>query len=74
MSLVYLAVRLFPVFAIPIAFLSFEVGRTYRRKGSVLQWSFFSLSGFLIVFSLLWVGFRGDLHSDQWVRQIFGTH
>lgn len=73
MRAVYLIARLYPYWALPVAFLIAEMGRHFRRKGQDYQYYCWFWSGFLVFLIFLWIGFRGDLHSDDWVRAVFGS-
>jgi len=71
MTLVHTLLRLYPFWAVPIGMMLVEVGTFLRRrktKGSILSWS---MAGFFVVTSLLWVGFKGYRYSDEWLRQLF---
>lgn len=70
MHVLFALARFFPFWALPLGFVIAELGWFFRRRGSRLQYACFSGVGFLFVFFVLWVVFRGDLHSDQWVRRL----
>ena len=73
MHVIYAIARLVPYWALPLAFVIAEVGRYFRRRGSSKQWTCFAIAALLGILTLLWIGFRGDLHSDAWVRSIVGA-
>jgi hypothetical protein len=64
--------RFFPYWAFPLALLSGEVAWYYYRKKSSQQYLFWGVSAVLLVLMLLWIAFRGDLNSDEWVRYFSG--
>jgi hypothetical protein len=70
--LIFAAARLFPYWALSLAFVLVELGRFYRRRLSAAQWVFWAGAGLLGTLSVLWFVFGGYSRSDQWVRYIFG--
>ena len=74
MSLFFLALRLYPFWAIPLALVMGELGWYFRRKGKKQQWFCWSMVGFLGLTTLLWLIFRGDLYADRWSRAILGIY
>ena len=62
--------RFYPYWAIPVAFVVFELGRHFHRHKSPRQWPLFGMVGVLVLSSILWFVFRGDLNSDSWVRAL----
>lgn len=67
-SLVFLAARVFPFWAVPLAIVLADVGRHFRRRRDKRQFLFFGLAGSFIILTLLWAIFRGDKNSEEWVR------
>lgn len=75
MRWIFILFRFFPYWAFPLSIVVFELGRHFHRKRSSHQWAFFSMAGALGLLTLVWFGFRGDLHSDEWVRALmFQNH
>ena len=72
MLLFGLMLKTFPFWAVPLAFILFEVGFFYKRRKSEARVVFFGASGFLVVLALTWVVMRGDLHAEAWVRAMQG--
>lgn len=68
MHSLFVLLRFYPYWALPAAFVIVELGMHYRRRKQKTQWVVFGISGVLSLTSLLWIVFRGDLHSDRWVR------
>ncbi len=59
---------MYPFWALPAILLFVELARYFYRRnlGRALLFAFVA---FLLTIALgLWIGFRGDLHSDEWVR------
>ena len=71
MNIIYGTVRLYPFWAIPLCFVLFQLGNHFRRKGNKLGRVLWGLIVVIIVLLAVWAFFRGDLHSDQWVRAVF---
>jgi drug/metabolite transporter (DMT)-like permease len=72
MHFVYLAVRIFPYWALPLAVVIFQLGTFYHRRRNKLRWACGAAIGFLGLMTLLWFIFGGYMHSDQWVRTVLG--
>jgi len=72
MHSVFAAARFFPWWALPSGFVLVEMGVYFRRRKSNVQFHFFAVASALIILSLCWFVFRGDLHSDAWVRTVTG--
>lgn len=72
MHLIYTAMRFFPWWALPLALVIGELGVFFRRRASRTQFACFGVAGVLVLSALAWFFFRGDLHSDRWVRSAFG--
>lgn len=70
MHLVFTLARIYPAWAVPTAFIFFELAIYYRRKNSKIQYYMGALVGIQVLLLLLWLLFRGDIHSDLWVRAI----
>ena len=71
MHFFFTLVRIYPAWAVPTAFIFFELGIYYRRKASKFQFYMWGLVGVQSLLLLLWLIFRGDIHSDNWVRAFF---
>jgi hypothetical protein len=65
---VYFLARIYPYWALPLAFVMGQLGLHFRRRKFKVQYSFWGMLVLLIVSSLIWIVFRGDLNADQWVR------
>jgi len=64
--------KFLPFWALLLAISAFEVGIYYHRKKNNVKYSLCGFAGFLGLSTVLWLIFRGDIHSDQWVRSVFG--
>lgn len=73
MYLLYLAFRLYPVIALCLILVLVEVAFHYRRKRDIRQWYCVALGVLLFISSVVWLVFRGDLHSDDWLKAITGS-
>lgn len=72
MHLVYLLLRTYPYWAVPVALVFGQLGMHFARRGSLLKFLFWGISLCLVVGAGVWIGFRGDLHSDEWIRSLTG--
>jgi hypothetical protein len=59
--------------AIPAAILWFELGVAFRRKGRGIRFVFWGLTFSSGLLAAVWIYFRGDLYSDDWVRILLGS-
>lgn len=66
------ALKTFPFWAIPVAFILVEIGLFYRRRKSEATFVFLGSAGFLVVLSLIWIILRGDLNAEAWARAMQG--
>ena len=66
----FLLMRLLPFWSFPSALISFQLALHFRRKLS--PWYRLLALVALALLSMLgaWIYYRGDLHSDAWVRTI----
>lgn len=74
MRYLFLAFRTYPYWAIPVALVFGQIGIHFRRRQSLYFAFWFGISFGLIVVGAGWVFFRGDLHSDQWLRWVLGDY
>lgn len=69
MHWLFSTLRFFPYWALPLVLVFFETGVYFKRrllkKRQLLCWA---VSGGLILLIGVWFFYRGDLHSDRWVR------
>jgi len=68
MHVAFTLARFYPYWALPVILVVIELGIFFRRRASSLQWGVFTLAGILLFMVLLWFGFRGDIHSDAWIK------
>jgi hypothetical protein len=64
----FVCVHLYPFWAIPLAVVFIELGIYFRRRNNKINYFCFSIGLFLILTAMMWIGFRGDVHSDAWVK------
>ena len=62
--------RFYPYWAVPVALVIGEMAVFFRRRESGLQWPLFGLGGLILFIAILWFVFRGDIHSDDWLKAI----
>lgn len=72
MHILYIIGRLYPFLAAAIVVLLVQIGIHFRRRRDPRAIPFWVFSGFLILSALLWMVFRGDLYSDQWLNALLG--
>lgn len=72
MHFVYLLARIYPYWALPCALIFAQLFYFFRRRNSPLRFSVLGCIVFLMGGLIAWIVFRGDLHSDHWVRAVVG--
>ena len=72
MRFIYLLARTYPYWALAMAAVLFQLAIFFRRRQSNVQYTLGGIIGFLILGTVVWFAFRGDLYSDHWVRAIAG--
>jgi hypothetical protein len=70
MHSIFTLARFYPFWALPLALVLAELGRHFRRKNSPLYGPFWAIAGFLVVGTVAWIFFRGDVNSDQWIKTV----
>lgn len=68
MHFLYSLVQFLPYWAIPLVLISAELAIHFRRKKALAQWYCVAFGFLMIVLTILWFVYRGDIHSDAWVR------
>lgn len=68
MYIIFALARYFPFWGLVVALIFWELGRYFRRYGLGLQYSCFFMALVFLGAVGAWIYFRGDIHSDQWVR------
>ena len=68
MRFVFLAVRVYPFWAIPMAAIFWQLARLFRRREYGWHGWFYGITLFFLLTAAVWVWFRGDLNSDRWVQ------
>ncbi|MCM2277282.1 MAG: hypothetical protein NDJ89_04345 [Oligoflexia bacterium] len=70
MHFVFLLARTFPWWAVPMALVFGQLTVFFWRRRSPLRFPAAMVSVGLVVGAVLWIVYRGDLHSDRWVRAL----
>jgi hypothetical protein len=73
MHSIFALVRFFPYWAIPVILVLVETAlfaKRRRRTGLMIACLTFAVLFVLTVG--VWFYYRGDVHSDHWVREVFG--
>jgi hypothetical protein len=72
MHVIFTLVRLLPYWVLTLAFAFVEFGVFFkRRRHRVKQFACWTVAALLLATIVAWFVFRGDLHSDAWVRYVF---
>lgn len=70
MHFLFLVIRTFPYWALPLALVLAEMGIFFRRKRHRIQYLFWGAAGIILAGFVYWLVFRGDLNSAEWVRAL----
>jgi hypothetical protein len=70
MSLVFLAIKLFPFFGISIAFIFFDLSKSFYRKGNKTWVGMVIFSLIFLGMTGAWVYLRGDRNADIWFENL----
>ncbi|MBN22272.1 MAG: hypothetical protein CL678_13405 [Bdellovibrionaceae bacterium] len=68
MHYIFSLARIFPFWALPLAFVLAELGVYFRRRNSSSQFVCWGMVAFLGILTICWFIFRGDLNSDYWIK------
>jgi hypothetical protein len=66
MGLVYLFIKIFPIFGVALGIVSIDLARNFKRKGNRAWIGMVLFSIFFFVMTGLWIYFRGDRNADVW--------
>jgi hypothetical protein len=70
MGLVFLLIKIFPVFGISFGFIFIDLARTLKRKGSKAWPGLLLISGMMWLSTAAWIFLRGDKNADQWFARL----
>lgn len=62
-------IRLYPIFAACVAFVSFDFARNLRRKGKSFWVVPAAVTLIFLISMVLWWVYRGDLNAEQWAKE-----
>jgi hypothetical protein len=75
MHWIFAMFRFFPYWGLPLVLVFFETGVYFKRRlltrRQLMCWA---ASGILILMIGAWFFYRGDIHSDRWVRTLFESN
>lgn len=66
MGLIFLFIKVYPVFGISLAVLSFDLARNFKRKGNRAWVGMVAFGAFFVISSIVWAVLRGDRNADKW--------
>ncbi len=66
MGVVFLILKVFPVFGGALAVLFFDFARSFRRKGNKIWIGFVLLAVLMIALTVVWFVLRGDRNAELW--------
>ncbi len=72
MHTIHLLMRYFPFIGGAFAFGFTQIAIFLRRKVRKTQWYWWSAASFWFILIGVWLFFRGDKNSDEWVKRWFG--
>ena len=68
---IFLLGRTYPYWALPLVLGFAQFGIFFRRRKEKGQYVCAAMIVFLLVTTALWIFYRGDRHSDAWIRAFF---
>lgn len=71
MRVIFLLFRTYPLWGVTLALVFMQLAVFFTRRRSKTRFFFWGASIFLLLGVVAWIFFRGDLHSDTWVRTLF---
>jgi hypothetical protein len=72
MHVLFTLARLFPYWALVVAFALIELGVFFkRRRKRGKQWGCWLVALLFVGLIVAWFYWRGDLHADKWIRAWF---
>ncbi len=71
MHAIFLAVRTYPFWAIPLGVIFWQIGVHFMHRRSKLRYSFWGGAGIVFLSVVAWIVFRGDKNAESWVRTFF---
>jgi hypothetical protein len=72
MSFIFLLARIYPYWALALCMVLFQLFVFFRRRKASFQYTLAGLIALLGAGIVAWFVFRGDIHSDEWVRYVTG--
>lgn len=71
MHVIFSVVKFYPILAIGSSMALLQLGLHFKRRSS--NWQYFCLAAIIILLGgvVVWSIYRGDLNSDDWVRNFF---
>lgn len=73
MHMLFLLMRYYPFIGGALGFAFMQIAIFLRRKVRKTQWFYWGGAVFWFLTVALWIFFRGDIHSDQWIKHWFGA-
>jgi hypothetical protein len=70
MGLVFLFIKIFPVFGISLGVIFLDISRSMKRRGSKGWLGLLGLSVVFFVLTAAWIFFRGDRNADLWFSRM----
>ena len=70
MSLVFLFIKIFPVFGISLGIIFLDLARGMKRKGGKSWMGLLFVSVLHFFLTGAWIVFRGDRNADHWFAQL----
>ena len=72
MNWIFTLMVYYPVWAVPLALASGQLGIHFKRRKVLTQYLFWFLMVLLLGSSGAWVYYRGDVNGAHWLRDTFG--
>jgi hypothetical protein len=66
MGILYLFIKIYPVFGLLLGVLLIDFARNAKRKNNKAWIGMTLFASFFFITALIWLGFRGDKNADLW--------
>jgi TctA family transporter len=72
MHYIFLLARVYPYWALPLTIVLVQLFIFFRRRKNPMRFTTGAGAVILVLGIFAWFIFRGDIHSDDWIRTLLG--
>jgi hypothetical protein len=70
MGLIYLFLKIFPIFGLALAIVCVDLARNFKRKANKTWVGMLVFAAFFLALTGVWFFFRGDKNADLWFQEL----